>query len=406
MNTKLKSIFLYNIIFFSFVGFYVSLILFIQLGIESRMSSIPIKLIVISSYILLLLLNIRKLKSSKYLKFFIIFALLLLSRIIVDNINNQPYYLSTSETILYFFSSAIIPFLVMNLIMFEERYVKIIWRAIITSGVLFGVLSVLFYSKYIGIVVRLNSSTAQEEVLSPLSLSYCSCLVIVIIITYLMFNKVNLKAYIIYFCIISLLVVPFFLGASRGAIISLFTPFLFILVLRKNLKNKFLSVIVLIISLLIFLYLNDKLNSSAVYRLINLQNDISEGSSSAIRLTKWESVFNQFLNNPIIGGRLKGENLDTHPHNIILEILQSTGIFGFVFFCILLYHSFKACFIIIKIFSKYSWVTTIFIVSFIQNMVSGSIFTATWFWTSMSIILSLYFFLNKTYKSSKQVRLM
>ena len=120
--------------------------------------------------------------------------------------------------------------------------------------------------------------------------------------------------------------------------------------------------------------------------MINIKNDIESGSSSTVRLSIWQDTFNQFLSKPIFGNSLESENIHFHPHNVLLEVLITTGIIGFIPFTLLLFYAFKFSVLILKKTPKYSWLPALFIQSFMQNMFSGGLYFASWLFSSMALI--------------------
>ncbi|MFW5886689.1 MAG: O-antigen ligase family protein, partial [Bacteroidota bacterium] len=181
----------------------------------------------------------------------------------------------------------------------------------------------------------------------------------------------------------------FLLGASRGSIFALILPFLFLLYKSKSIKKKIGLTLFIVVSSAVIVYLSNKFESSLILRLLNIQQDIESGSSSAARLDIWHSSFQQFLNNPLFGNSLESEKYGMYPHNIFLEVLISTGIIGSIPFLILVYNGFKGTFFIIKNHIEYSWVPVIFLQAFAQNMFSSGLYMASRFFVSIALVIIL-----------------
>ena len=122
---------------------------------------------------------------------------------------------------------------------------------------------------------------------------------------------------------------------------------------------------------------------------MSIGEDIESGSSSSSRVIIWGHSWNQFLDYPFFGDKLQTNNVDIYPHNILLEILQSVGFIGFIPFVILLGYTFKICFKIFSKFPNYGWIPLIFIQALTQNLFSGAIYTASWFWITMALLIAL-----------------
>lgn len=375
----------------TFFGFYFVLLFLVNAGLGgfTREISVPIRGIIGLSLVCLMVFNAKKTTINSKVGWFFMFAGVYLLRILIDFSNNEFFYLSYGDLLFYFISFSIIPFVVISSFSLKVDHLPIIIKTMIVSGFAFSLSAILLYGHFIGQVSRLSTNTAGEEVISPLALSYCSTLIISIAFIYLIYNKVSPWMKIMCFLAIIFSIVPFFLGASRGALFALFLPFVLILIARNNIKVtlKIFFTSLVVISLLIFL--DQLIGSGLVNRFFGTADAIDTGSSSAIRLQIWKASFNQFLNNPIIGDKLRVDNWTGHPHNILIETLQTTGFLGFIPMLILIVSAFMVCFRIFKRNIKYSWIPIIFIQSFMQNMFSGSISSAAWFWTSLAFLFAM-----------------
>ncbi|SHN06895.1 O-antigen ligase like membrane protein [Cyclobacterium lianum] len=387
-----NSLLLFQIVFLTFLGYYAILLLAINFGLSdfSRYVTVPVRLIIIFSFLFLLILNFKSFKIGYYTKIFLILSFIFFVRVAVDNYNDSIYYLSSVEVFFYFLFFSFIPFVSISTIPFSERLINIIIKSIITSGILFSILSLIFYSNFIGEVGRLSSKTVGEDVVSPLSLSYSSTLIIGVVIIYFIYNKRSILEYIVGFAAILLSIVPFFLGASRGSLIALFIPFLVVLLVKVNIKRFFLGLIFIFFSFYALIYLSEYFGSNIFDRFFNLSNDIEQGNNSTMRLGMWENSFHQFINNPFFGDKLGVNGFSGYyPHNIILEVLQSLGVIGFVPIFILIYSGISNSLSLIKFSPQYSWVTFIFFQSTIKGLFSGTFYNSSWFWFSLALVFAV-----------------
>ncbi|HRP54745.1 MAG TPA: O-antigen ligase family protein [Agriterribacter sp.] len=379
--------YIFTAAFLNFIGYYVCLMLlfYIGLGTLSLSVSIPLRLLILSCLTVFFLQNTRlKPKSETYI--FLFFSLIYLIRIFSDALKGLPYYLGTSRLLLYYLSFDMIPFLLLSNIKFKTTDYNAIRKGILFSGFLFAVLAVVFFRNYIGTVGRLTSETADIDMLSPLALSYCSSLTIGVAISYWMENPLSLRQKFYFLLLTAVSVTPFFLGSSRGSLIALILPFIFILIIKKNLFTNLRTILILVLGLVGIIYISEELGSSLIERFTSTGSDIAEGNESAVRTIMWQNAFNQFVNNPIMGDRLKLDGFDIYPHNILFETLQCTGFLGFIPLSILLVIIFIKSFNIFKYTPQYSWISVLFIQCFTQNMFSGSIFSASWLMMSMAIV--------------------
>ena len=153
-----------------------------------------------------------------------------------------------------------------------------------------------------------------------------------------------------------------------------------------------LGIFLIILIVVISGYLIPKLNSQNIElesfnRLISFKESREENIKE-VRDFEIASAWQQFLDNPIVGDRFTNRYDDTYPHNLILDILMSTGVIGFILF-IMLY------FFVIKknndllVNKSYIPVFTLFISIIFSGMLSGSLFQGIAPWIFSVLILSL-----------------
>lgn len=388
---SLNSFLIFVIFCFTFLGFYAILLLAINSGLSgfTRQVSIPTRILINASLISLVFVNLKKLSLPKETLLFLLFMSVYLGRVITDYLWREPYYLSTSEVLFYVFSFAIVPFVSISSFRVSRENVTTILNAIFYSGLIFSILSFLLYSRFIGEVSRLASGTIGEDVISPLALSYCATLIIGTISSYLLYNKVNKIKMTIGIFTVGLSVVPFFLGASRGSLIALFIPFLLMIFSSRSFAFIVYSIFGLFLLGFGLVYLDNALDSGLVDRFVGISDAIEEGSSSASRLNIWKTSFGQFLDNPFWGDKLSVDDFGNYAHNIFIEVLQTTGVLGFIPFILLIVSAFRSSYKLIKYKVEYSWISVIFIQCLIQSLFSGAIYTSAWLWTSMALIFSV-----------------
>lgn len=322
-------------------------------------------------------------------------------RIFIDILYNEYFYISYTELIFYFLSFCVIPFISISKIDFSKIDFQKLYVVFLISALIFSSLAVIFYGRFLGAVQRLSTNIVGEDVISPLTLSYSSSLIIGICLVYIIYNKTSKSIKILSNIAILLSVLPFFLGASRGGIIALFIPFILLAMFQLSIKNslRYIGLFIILISALIFL--DDYFQSGLLNRFFSTSEAIESGGGSAIRLLMWKTSLTQFFSNPIFGDKLNTEYFNHYPHNIFLEVLQTTGLLGFIPFLILVILGVNVSMRIFKQLPQYSWLAFIFLQSLIQYSFSGALYSAAWFWTSLSFILSLNLFLVKKYSLNK-----
>ena len=392
---KFNSFLFFTIFFLTFLGYYALLLVLFNLGMSetSQIVTIPIRLLICACLTLLLIKiqfsSSRDSHNKKLIYLFLLFAFFYVARLFVEYITNENYYMSSIQVLLYFISFAFIPFIVLVKAQLNDRIIDEIFRAFFWGGFMFSILVLYYYSKFIGQVVRLTPETAGEEVLSPLALSYSSSLVIGVFAFFLLKNKTSFTKKIFLIGTIILALIPFFLGASRGSVIALAVPFLLYFFFRKGVNFKIRALLVSGLAMSGLVYLDSYLKSGLLDRFLGISKAIETGASSASRLDIWKNSLKQFANNPIWGDKLRVEGSENYPHNLFVEVLQTTGMLGFIPFLLLVIMAWRKVFYILKFHKNYFWLTLIFIQAFFMNMFSGAIYTAGWFWTGMALLFSL-----------------
>lgn len=393
---KVDNLLLSIIVFLTFLGFYAILLLSISAGMSryTRQVTIPIRVIIGVSC---LILYIKAFKNkAAHLKWFALFVIIYLTRVFFDFIKGEYFYIEYSHLVFYFLSFIVIPFLSLSKLDYSKINILKLYNVFLFSSLTFSLLSILLYGRFIGEVGRLNTSTAGEDVISPLILSYCGSLIIGVSSTYLIYNRKEKKA-VKYLSIISILLaaVPFFLGASRGSLFAIFFPFVILFLIDFSIKNIFSYTFLFIILIVGIVYLDNYFGSGLLDRFLGTTEAIETGSSSASRIGIWKKSFSQFLYHPFFGDKLNTEGVNHYPHNIYIEVLQTTGIIGFIPFIFLILKGIIASIRIFKKHLVYAWIPIFFLQAMMQNMFSGALYTGAWFWTSLALVIGIDMWLNK-----------
>lgn len=207
MRTEKINLVLYFLVFFFvFIGYYAILLTSFELGLheQTRLVTVPVRLVVIASLVLLLLLNTKKTRVSYGFQLFLLFSFIYLLRLFAEHNKMVEYYIPMSEVLFYFLAFGFIPFLVLITQEFNKRHLNSIFNALLVGGITFSILSIQFYGRFIGQVGRLSSGTVNESVISPLALSYSSALIIGILAINLTTNKIRRRKHILFYIVIGL----------------------------------------------------------------------------------------------------------------------------------------------------------------------------------------------------------
>ncbi|MBW8330532.1 MAG: O-antigen ligase family protein [Prolixibacteraceae bacterium] len=393
----MKQKILFFISFVSFIGYFCGLTLLISFGYSdlSRYYSIPIRIILSGlMFYIMVKISFKHLPENRlnYLLFWIfwLFYFLAIAKAMLNS--KIDYYIPPFEFMAYSIIYSIIPFIFFSL-RHSNDTLNVFKNAIIASGVLLAATTYYLYSSLlfsgVGRISMAKYMVGKDfAAISPLSLSYASSLVIAICLYYLAVTKLTKKVKLYYMIAIILSMVPFFLGASRGSVFALLITFAFVVFYQGSIKTKVKSIVVFIILGIGVMFMANYIGSSVITRVLSISENIDSQSSSTIRLDMWRSAWSQFLYSPIWGDSIQSK-IPPHPHNIILEVLMSVGLLGFIPFVFLLVAAFKKSIQIIKYCPEQVWVFILFIQGFILNMFSGSLSTAIFFWAGMGLVFSV-----------------
>lgn len=376
--------------FFIYGGYYAILMFLFNFQLIDSVGNIYSIFVRIITIIFLTILSI-KLFSNNFKKIDIVVFFLILSFSILYSL--KIFYFDSKETLyvkyqyfFYFLAYCFLPFLFFSLIDIKKIYDKFFdWMQ--NSNFIFLVLSIIFYGVYLfqG-VTRLNSSTVGtgEDVISPLVLSYVSSLAISIAFVNIILLNYKKK----YNILIIILAIPsFLLGASRGAILVLLCAGL-ILIILTDLRNRIKFLFFGLIFSIILYFVSIESSSSVFVRFMNISEDVSSNSDSAVRLIMWRNALNEFNNNILFGGLIELDKI--YPHNIYVETLMATGILGFL--CLIssiLLVSYKL-FILVRYDKKYVLLTVFFLNAIVQYFFSGALYFSILFFTAIGITLGIH----------------
>lgn len=380
---------LYTAVFFNYIGYYVYLLLLFYAGLSASSTgySMLLRLVILGSLVILFFRSERfKTKAPTHL--FLLFSFVYIARILVDDLRDLSYFVGTDKLLLYYLSFDMIPFFLISNLKLKYTDFASIRKGLLFSGLLFSILSLFFFRNFIGNVGRLTTESAESDMLSPLALSYCSSLAIGIALSYWLKNKISVQQKFYLALIMVLAATPFFLGASRGSLIALFFPFLLMMVATRKILSNLRLAAIIFVAFISIIYLSEIFGSSLIERFTQTNADIQEGNESAVRTVMWQNALNQFSSHPVMGDRLKLDGFDIYPHNIFIEILQCTGLLGFIPFFILTLLAIIKSMKIFRYQPAYSWLSMLYFQCVLQNMFSGGLFSASWLMMSMALIFS------------------
>lgn len=192
-------------------------------------------------------------------------------------------------------------------------------------------------------------------------------------------------------------IVVVLIGGSRGPILALLVSLvpLYFLSAGAFQGSARLKVLLLCAGMLAALFytavvLQNVYNVSTVQRVDALvSGGLAEDRTSNVRLSGMGGAIEQFLSSPILGDSIVVDVTGSYPHNIPVELLMSTGIFGFLSYLALLIWSLQASLRILAHQQVYGWIVLLYAQSLTISMVSGSVWSSSLMWSLMGAIIGL-----------------
>lgn len=318
------------------------------------------------------------------------FSFFYISRLFIEILVDNPYHISPLLVLVNFLLGTILPFILIGRVSFTQYQYNLIYKTFIYGGLLFGVLIFNYYGKYIGEVERISTiTTGDADVIGPLDMAYISSMIIGVTLFYLYGNKVTIKNVLISLCVIAINIVPFFLGASRGAFLSILFALL-VIVLSKPSVKVLLKVLCTVSFLMLLVYhLTDNLGDGLISRINDIGESRSTGGEANLRITIWKQALSQFESSPIIGHGLQTKGILMYPHNLFIETLLTTGVLGFIPMLLLIFLAFRKSVKIIRTRKEYIWIVALFLICFVQSMFSFSIYSNKWFWIASALLFTI-----------------
>lgn len=176
---------------------------------------------------------------------------------------------------------------------------------------------------------------------------------------------------------------------SRGPVVATFIC-LAIVLLSVNFRYKFgisLFAAVFAISIIpMARYIEDTYGITSMSRLFGMT--VEDQVTSSSRLDLISSALDSFWTSPFIGYAIEDPSTRSYPHNVIVEAYLALGVVvGSLFVVILLMMGLRA-FKILKRYPQYGWPSLLFLQYAIGAQSSGSLYSSTYMWCSIGLLVS------------------
>ncbi len=250
----------------------------------------------------------------------------------------------------------------------------------------------------------------NQDIINAISISVNGGLLILMSLTFILFKKLFIEFEKYKFYIYSSLplgLLNLLLGGSRGPLIALVLLSLIIFLQKKFFIDsiniaKVLKLFFTLVScfLLIFaLFISSERGKFVLGRIF------ADGQFVLLEDTNrnflYNSAWNQFLRNPLIGDRYYEVISRSYPHNLILESLMATGVLGTFFLLLNLVILFLIFLSQRAIFTYSSIILYICFYWLLCDMVSGSIWGNTDLWVFSALAICAPYKFSKSFTESK-----
>ena len=406
MISKLKK---ENILIFSLF----TLIILFPISYLLGNSIINLFLFLISLTYLFYLIKNKKIAEFKKSSFLILFSLWI--TFVINLFLSQNFDLSLNRVLKFifiiFFVSAI-KFIIRYKNYFFENYIYKIWSLIFLIVIFDLVFEYIFGHNILGnksyMPGRLTGFIDGELVIGYYFIGFA-------LLAFIFLDKQIGKKNYTFFILLIFIYISFLIG-ERSNFIKFFIASLifFLIVYEIDLKKKIIGILITVSILYITVSNINIYKTRFVYQMPNLleKNGIKKYMLNSTYGSHYNTALSVFKNNIIFGVGIKNyreesikkiytdQNKDfkfqimgTHPHQIHLELLSETGIFGYLsFFSFIIYSLYLSLSSFLKSKNHYQLAAILFVIcSLIPLLPSGSFFstyTSILFWFNYALMMA------------------
>ena len=334
-----------------------------------RFINLLIALIVVFHAVYLALRNKSQYTINKFVLILLLFYLFYSFRVLIDLEVYELHSLTTySKSYFYMYLIGILIIPGCAILLLKDFDCFHFFKQLELFLIVFNILIFVFYLVSIfiekRIIFRFWLINDGFEFLNPITIGSYSALLLILIHRNV-FKKLK------YFLIFNLCLINLLIAGSKGPMVSFLVVFFlsFLFNSKYYFKNSFdfLCNIVFLFLMIISLFI--VFGSSLISRVGNVSSD----ESTQVRTAVFQNAIDQFCDNSFLGSHFLVLKSKMYSHNIIMDILLATGIFGFV----LLLPVFLKAFSIFWKDRFSSPITLIFLYLFIMSFFSGSIYSSS-----------------------------
>lgn len=346
---------------------------------SSQLFTIPYRILVsvFSLYLLFSKSLFLVFIKSKLLHLIYFFYFLIIFRIYYDGFLSINEMGTKPEAYLFrFISFIVIPSFAF---MYPLKKEDIVYaqKGIIFVCLTFLFMGFIFYREQLGSDYRGAGYTAdrgKDEFISPMAFAYIGFSLFGILVwDYFYQKRLKLVLFLIY---VSISLFAIVWSGTRNASLGVLFIVAFISLHKSKSKKYFLKVLFIwVLGFVGVTYLVVKSDLDILNRFTFLFDQIRSGDADAgsARLDLWREGLQQFLKNPLFGDALEVKSYNYVAHNMYLETLMATGIFGFGVFFAILIKTYKNGYVLLKNNSSLGWLFILFLERCFTGLLSTSI---------------------------------
>lgn len=355
---------------------------------NTRLFSVPFRVIVFFLSLLIILNNFKKEKFKNFSLFFLIlFWIFYTVKLFISlsaDYYKESFLLSSFEIYYRIIIIILFPSIALMLINYKKYDLLLIVKYIFYIHLIMLSLNFVF-----GLLLPHDGLRFQFI----FSMYYISCghlgaTLAIISFFFLIFENEKNPPFFILFYGLFLGVLTIILATARSPILALMLVFFYLLIVKRRIKF-IIYFIFFLISFLIGLYFYGKMDLDNVIFLNRTYKWIFEGDNS-LRTPLYNHAIEVFGKNVLWGGRILYED-GGYPHNIFLELLMGTGVIGFTFYFLKFAPVIKNLEFVFSNQNNRVYVLffALFLQYFILSLTSYSVFSVSEFLYYSSIIIGI-----------------
>ena len=261
--------------------------------------------------------------------------------------------------------------------------------------------------------VMTDTQDGLSVVINAITISFTGTQLALLSLYYLLFKPFQNKKILFWVFILSALVGVglVMLGASRGPLLTLFLLVMLMLwlKLRSNASSlRFflklsVGIALLFVVFVVFIQPMNQDNDVEIVSRLTAFADERANNVKEERDYEWASAWQQFLSNPVLGDKFVTDYDKSYAHNIVLDVMMSTGITGLFVFLLFFYSISRKIWFFFQHFDSFPLILPFLFCFFsilLISLTSGGVFINVSLWI-YSAFLSVISFANASILSNK-----